>query len=132
MKFFLTLLLVALITWGGWHFWSYINHKMSAMKAEERGESGPAPGKLPGMSAEMESSYEEAKRGGAETLARWLNRHRDQIRDPRLADIEMDYVVLVGRTNQAEARRVLDGIRLRVKPPSPAYRRFQQLDKAYH
>lgn len=131
MKFFLTVLLIALVAWGAWQFWSYTSRKMAQIKAEERGESAPAPGKLPGMPAELEPSYEEAKRGGAASVAKWLNQHRGQIRDPRLADIEMDYVVLVGRTNQAEARRVLGNIKSRINPSSPAYRRFQQLEKAY-
>lgn len=131
MKFVLTVLLLALIAWGGWHFWSYTSRKMSEVKTDEGSETTHAPGKLPGMAAALESSYDSAKRAGADSLARWLNQHRAEIRDPRLAEIELDYVVLVGPTSQAEARRVLNGLRARLKPSSPVYKRFEQLDKAY-
>jgi hypothetical protein len=131
MRQVLTVLLVAGLAWFGWRFYGYFNQKMAENTPPAPGTVQTAPGKLPGMPAELETSLEAARRGGVESLRNWLGQHWQEVHDPRLADIEMDYVVLAGRSNPAEARRVLDGLRERLRPASPAYKRFQQLAKAY-
>lgn len=132
MKIVLAILILVALAWGGLKFSNFVSGRMTEMKEQDRGGATTAPGKLPGMAAELEESLDSARRGGVESLANWLRLHRHEVNDPRLADIEMDYAVLAGGSNPAEARRVLDGIRARIKPSSRAYKRFQQLDKAYH
>ena len=131
LKQILTVIFIAIAVYVGIKFSAYFQKRLQ--EAEQKTEGPPlyAPGKLPGLPAELEPAYEEAKAHGLDGLREFLRQHRPEIEDPRLADIQMDYVVLVGRDNPAEARRVLDDIRQRLGPTSSAYKRFQQLQQVY-
>jgi hypothetical protein len=131
MRHFLTVVLVAALVWLGWKFSHYFKAKIGDDNAPRENANAPAPGKMRGLPASLEPSLAEAKRGGPEGLRQWLRQHANDVQDPRLTDIELDYVVLVGRSTPAEARRVLDDIKGRIAKTSPAYKRFEQLDKAY-
>lgn len=126
----LTVLLVAVVVWFGLKFSRYAKQKIGETPVQMDGEA-PAAGKLPGMIASLEPTYETAKRDGAEGVARFLKQHSSEIRDPRLADLQLDYVLLVGSSNQAEAKRVLALIEARITPRSPVFKRFEQLRKSY-
>jgi hypothetical protein len=131
MRHVLTVLLVAVVLWLGWKFNHYAKARIRSKPAAEEGSEAAAAGKMRGMAAALEPAYEDAKRGGGENLWKWIEQHRADLRDPRLADIELDYVVLVGSSNPAEARRVLATLKARLAPTSPVYKRLQQLEKAY-
>jgi len=131
LKQILTVIFIAIAVYIGVKFNAYFRKSMQ--QAEQKAEGPPryAPGKLPGLAAELEPAYEDAKKRGLEGLREFLGKHRAEIEDPRLADIQMDYAVLAGRANPDEARRVLADIRPRLAPTSPAYKRFEQLQKVY-
>jgi hypothetical protein len=131
MKQFLTVLMVGAIIWLGLMFKDYVDGSLKKSKQQTEGPLETAPGKAPGMPIQLEESLELAKKGGPDGLRNWLRQHRAEAQDPRLADIDMDYVVLVGITDPKEARRVLNAVGQRIKPGSPVYKRFEQLDKAY-
>jgi hypothetical protein len=131
MRQFLTVVLVLALVWLGWKFSHYAQEKIGTHPNRQDSAEAPAPGKLPGMAASLEPGYEAAKREGAEGVRKWLAQHQSDIGEPRLTDIELDYVLLVGRSNVAEAKRVLAEIKPRLKPTSPVYRRFEQLNKTY-
>lgn len=129
LKFFLSAVIIGAVLYFGLQFRDYANQKM---KEGNRSASAKyAPGKLPGLPAEFEASFEDAKRKGPDGLRDWLRLRRSEIGEPRLTEIELDYVVLAGLGSPAEARRVLNGIKQRITPQSPLYKRFQQLDRAY-
>jgi hypothetical protein len=130
MRHVLTILLIVAAIGGVMKFLNFA--KKSAAEGENRDAvQRYAPGKLPGLPAELEASLAAAQQEGAAGLRRWLYQHRTEISEPRLTEIELDYVVLVGRNSAAEARSVLNLIKPRLKPDHPLYKRFQQLDKAY-
>lgn len=131
MRQFLTIVLIAAALWGGLKFRDYYRGEMAKSQEKMDGPPRTAPGKLPGLEPSLEPSLEEAKHKGPEGLRDWLKVHRQDVSEPRLTDIELDYVLLSGRTNPSEARRVLNVIKQRIGPDSAAYKRFQQLDKAY-
>lgn len=128
LRHFLSLAIIALLVWGGIRFNAY----WQSVKA--RNEAKPslyAPGTVPGLPAELEASLAEARRGGAEGVKDWLRLHRARVTDPRLAEIDLDYVVLVGPSRPAEARRVLDAVQQRTPTNSPVYPRLRLLDQRY-
>jgi hypothetical protein len=130
MRQFLTVVLVFAAVWAGWRFVHYVQGEMRSH--EQRDTSGRyAPGKLPGLPAELEGGLAAAQAEGPAALQRWLAVHRAEIAEPRLTEIELDYVVLAGRTSAAEARRVLDQIGARIARTHPLYRRFEPLNAAY-
>jgi len=130
MRQVLTVVLVVAAIWVGLRF---VNFAKSEVAKNERPDSSQryAPGKLRGLPAELEASLAAAQGEGANAFRRWMARHRSEIAEPRLTEIELDFVVLTGRTSGAEARGVLNLIKQRIKPDHPQYKRFQQLDDAY-
>lgn len=131
LKQILTVIFIAIAIYVGIKCSNYFQRRMQEAQQKAEGPPRYAPGKLPGLAAELEPAYEDAKKRGLEGLREFLGRHRSEIEDPRLADIQMDYAVLAGRTNPAEARRVLADIRPRLAATSRAYKRFEQLEKVY-
>jgi len=89
------------------------------------------PEELPGLPASLESSLETARNAGADGLGAFLNQYRHAIRDPRLAEIELDYVVLVSHKNSVEARYVFNTVQQRTRESSPLFARVNKLKAAY-
>lgn len=130
LKFFLSAVIIGVVLYFGLQFRDYANQKRKEGTSSQSAAKY-APGKLPGLPAEFEASFEEAKRRGPDGLRDWLRVRRPEIAEPRLTEIELDYVVLAGRGNPTEARRTLNSIKQRITPQSPLHKRFQQLDQAY-
>lgn len=86
---------------------------------------------LPGLPQSLESSFMNAKRGGAKTLKFWIMQNRKRIGDPRLADIELDYVVLVAREDIVEAKRMFARVKQRIDATSPVYSRLKALEPTF-
>jgi hypothetical protein len=142
MKQFLTIVVlggVLYLVYRGSNAWRDFSQKQKAADRQRMGlpaEPTPAqPAKLPGMNptyeASLEKSLETAKNGGAAALKSWLTQYRVYVNDPRLADIELDYVLLVSRTDLAEAKRVFADVKRRTPPTSPIHERLNRLAKTF-
>lgn len=100
-------------------------------KKEHAAEQGiPADG-LTGLPANFEPSLATAEAQGPAALKVWLARYSSYIQDPKLAAIQLDYVVMVGRTDPAEAKRVFHAVKARIPKTSPVYPRVQKLDSTF-
>ncbi len=106
------------------------NYRESLPNATEQAEPEPIL-EIPGLPESMEASLEKAQNKGHAALETWLKQYRNFIREPRLSDIELDYVIMVGRVNPPEARRLFAEIQKRNGPNSPLYERIQSLEKTY-
>ena len=93
--------------------------------------SQPASTTLPGLPPTLETPLQAAHKQGAEGLRNFLNRYRYTIQDPRLAAIELDYVVLVSLHDPAEAKRVFKSVQQRTPTWSPIHARIKNLEKNY-
>ena len=129
MKIFIALFIIGGIAFGGWKIWDYWKEK----EAEELRLNNPEvkPERLAGLPFQLEDSLTKAHQGGAKTLKAWLDAYGRSVKDPRLASIELDYVLLIGRENPAEARRVFADVKKRTPPNSPIYPRVKQLEATY-
>lgn len=130
MRQVLTVVLILAVIWAVVKFFNFAKTEVARHEQVDTARRS-APGKLPGLPAELEDSLAAAQREGANAFRRWIAQHRAQIGEPRLTEIELDFVVLTGRTNPGEARGVLNLVKQRIKPDHPQYKRFQQLDRAY-
>ncbi|MBL9126205.1 MAG: hypothetical protein JNL97_01100 [Verrucomicrobiales bacterium] len=86
---------------------------------------------LPGLPQALESSLAQAQQQGAEELGKWLKAWSKQVQDPRLAWIELDYVVLLNLKDHKAARERFLHVKSRIPPGSPVYDRILKLDSAY-
>jgi len=101
--------------------------KQQKEEAAAKAANGPADG-IEGMPSHFEPSLQAAQAQGAPALKVWLERYASYIQDPKLAAIQLDYVVLVSRSNPAEAKRIFQAVKQRVPKNSPVYDRVKRLD----
>jgi hypothetical protein len=86
---------------------------------------------LTGLPPSLEPALQAAQKQGASGLRDFLNRYRFSIQDPKLAAIELDYVVLVSLQDPAEARRVFKTVQARTPTWSPLHERIKSLEKNF-
>ncbi len=118
-KFILTIVCIALIFLGGWMLhkeWSKYSSGADIKEDEAAAGLVVNPQSLPGMPNGLEQSYSMAEQAGVTGLKNWLKMYGDSVQDPRRAWIELDYMVLIARTDPAEAKK---------------YPRIRQLAKTY-
>ena len=86
---------------------------------------------LPGLPPYLETSLSQAQQQGVEELGKWLKSWSKQVQDPRLAWIELDYIVLLNLKDHKAARERFHQVKARISPGSPVFERIQKLDSAY-
>ncbi len=86
---------------------------------------------LPGLPPHLEASLLTAQQAGLEELGKWLRTWSRQVQDPRLAWIELDYVVLLNLKDRKAAIEKFDQVRARVPADSPVAERIRKLEPAY-
>ena len=128
MKPFIVIFIVVGIVFGGWKIWDY----WKAKETEEAQQNNPVKTEeLAGLPYQLKDSLAKAQAGGSKTLKAWLDHYGKSVQDPRLAAIQLDYVLLVGRENPAEARRIFADVQKRTPANSPVYPRVKQLESTY-
>lgn len=134
MKALIAILIIVGAAYGGWQIYSYWvdtkakhNAKEPAAAAQPQVDGSQLPGLPPTLEGPLAAAYGQ----GASGLRPFLTRYGKTISDPRLASIEMDYVVLVARENPGEAKKVFARVKQRTPSPSPVYPRVKQLEKTY-
>jgi len=134
MKVLIAILLIVGAIIGGWKLLEYWDDVEKDREAKQQAANVQIePKSLPGLPYQLEGPLEEAYKKGAPGLKEWLEKAKrsPQIQDPRLAWIELDYVVQVSRSNPAEAKRVFADVKQRTPANSPIYRRIKALEKTY-
>jgi len=136
MKFLIVLVIIMAVFGLG----RAILHRYQDVEREaipRPGQSAPAEPKAPavstleGMPANLEPALAAAQKQGAAGLRTFLGNYERSIRDPRLADIELDYVVLLSRQDPGEAKRVFEAIKARITTSSPVYARIKKLENTF-
>ncbi len=91
------------------------------------------PASLAGMDRGLETLYSEAQAKGFAGLRDFLQTYRGTpyLTDPKLAWIELDYVVLQATRDAAEARKTFNQVKGRLKPNSPVYLRMKDLEASF-
>jgi len=134
MKGFITILIIVGAIFDGWKLFDYWDETTRERETKQQAaNSGLDPKQLPGLPPQLEGPLEEAYKKGAPGLKEWLEKSKraPQIKDPRLAWIELDYVVLITHDNPLEAKRVFARVKQRTSPQSPVYPRIKALEKTY-
>ncbi len=118
---------------AGVRFAAYYKEVDQKVEAQNNWNAPPEPvyNADPGMPATLEPLLEKAKAKGAGELKKWLDQYRAHVKEPRLSEIELDYVILVGRSDPPEARRVFGQVQQRNGADSPIAERINKLAKTY-
>jgi hypothetical protein len=135
MKALIAISIIVAAAMGGWEIYSYwldVKEKERQKHQQTEVVQQQVTGtQLPGMVSQLEPLLETAQRQGAAGLRQFLIKYGKTIADPRLASIELDYVVLVAIDNPAEARKTYARVKQRLNRESPVYPRVKQLEKTY-
>jgi hypothetical protein len=131
MKFIIGAVIVIGLAVGGWNFYHYYQKFEDKTDSQPAVAAPPSGDSLPGMPQTLEPTLEAARQRGAKGLHDFLTVYGRNISDPRLASIELDYVLLVAQSDPAEARKVFARVKKRTTSDSPVYPRVQQLEKTY-
>jgi len=133
MKFLITALVVLGLSIGAWQVYQFWGKYRGSDTASETAAPPPQINgdSLPGMPQSLEQTYQASRQRGITGLRDFLKEYGNSVSDPRLASIQLDYVLLVAPGNPAEARRVFALVKNRTQPDSPVYPRVQQLEKTY-
>jgi len=128
----LVVLVVGVMVWNLWNYWGEVNRQREAReKAATTGTVSPTH--LPGLPPQLEAGLEQAQKSGAAGLKLWLQTYKRSplVKDPRLAWIELDYVVALSGEDPVEAKKLFAEIKKRTPPDSPVYPRIKALEKTY-
>jgi hypothetical protein len=135
MKALIALFLLLLAFWLGKHLYlSYQAIDKRQPNSEQNTAAQPPPSassSLPGLPPSLETSLSIAEKNGAAGLGAWLKQNRIYVQDPRLAAIELDYVLLISHQDPAEARRIFKQVQDRTPTFSPVYERVKRLEKTF-
>jgi len=137
----LKLLFVVLIAWviymitlffkDEWNQAEEEYDKKQVEKIDYHSEPTDYNGFHPDYADQLEASLERAKSDGSAALKQWLTLYRRYVHDPRLAEIELDYVVMVSGESPGEAREVFAKVNARIGTESPAHERVRKLSATY-
>ena len=127
----LIIVAVVFVVYKGWDYWETVNKQREAQKQADYTQIDPRS--LPGVPYNAENALQEAYNKGTVALKEWIDNAKRSplISDPRLAWIELDYVVRVAREDPVQARKVFAEVKKRTPPDSPVYRRIKELEKTY-
>jgi hypothetical protein len=126
----LILLVVVLTVWKLWEYWDRVETNKD--RAEREAKKQVDPHSLAGLEWKFEDSLQKAMdQKDPAALKAWLDKHSRIVQDPRLAWIELDYVMLIAPQNPLEAKKVYHAVKERTPPESPVYKRVKSLEKTY-
>jgi hypothetical protein len=127
------ILIIALVCYGGYELfqvWDKFDTDKD-LKEKEAAANHIVPEQLQGMPEGLQPTYDIAVKNGAVGIRKWLKAYGAKVQDPRLAWIELDYVVVVSHDDPVEAKKVFEDVKARTPQSSPVYSRIKQLSKTY-
>jgi hypothetical protein len=132
MKPLIAIAIVVAALFVGWKMLDYWDQTAQERESKRQAANTQIdPRSLEGVPYQLEGPLDEAYKKGATGLKDWIEKAKrsPQIKDPRLAWIELDYALKVAPSNPLEAKRVFAGVRDRTTPQSPIYPRVKALEK---
>jgi len=135
MKIVIALIIVLVACFLGYTLWDQWREVNEQKRAAQEAATGADidPKKLPGLPPQLEFKLDEAQRGGLARFKAFIDglKQLKDVKDPRLAWIELDYVVMLSHSNPVEAKKLFWEIKKRTPENSPIYPRIRTLEKTY-
>ncbi len=135
MKALISILIVLAVGFGAFRIYDHWEKVKERRVLEDRAAKGADinPDQLPGLPWQLVQKYEEVRKTDAQTVGRFIESIRKfpDVKDPRLAWIELDYVVMLTATDPILARKTFQAVKKRTPADSPIYPRIKTLEKNY-
>jgi hypothetical protein len=130
----ISLVIIVVVLWGGWELWLYydrLNRNQETAEEQEAAAKNINGDELPGMPYNLQAAYAAAVQQGPLAVKEWLDHYGSVVKDPRLAWIQLDYLVSIARDQPGEARRIFAEVESRMPADSPVHYRIKQLEPTY-
>ncbi len=135
MKAAISILVIIIVAVGGYKLWEYWDRVSQEKEQTEKTADGSdiKEYQLGGMTYELDQRYAAAKQKGAPAIKDFLDAYRNapKFEDPRKAWIELDYVLLITRSDPLEAKRIFLDVKQRIPTNSVIYPRIRAMSKTY-
>lgn len=135
MKAAISILLVIGFIFGIYKLWEYWDNvdRMRVQTIEQAEKEAIRGESLPGLPPALEADLNKAKAEGPKATKAFIERIKKspKVSDPRLAWIELDYVLAVSLQDPVEAKRTFHEVKQRITADSPVYKRMKELEKTY-
>ena len=133
MKPFVAILIIAAVIFVGWRIFDYYGKVNSGTAEQSAATAKINPDRLPGLPYQLDPRLREAQAAGPVAFKAFIDslKNYPDVKDPRLAWIELDYVVMITRDNPQEAKRIFAEVKDRTAPTSPVWQRVHDLEKSY-
>lgn len=128
----LILLAVGLVSYKVWEHWEQAKERRILEEKAARG-ADIDPESLTGLPFQLKQKLDDAQQAGPDTFKRFIDsiKRFPDVKDPRLAWIELDYVVMVSQSNPVEAKKIFFEVKKRTPADSPIMPRIKALEKTY-
>src|SRR5262245_18766108 len=117
MKTLIGILIALLVGFAAYKIYEHWNAVKERKVLEERIAKGADidPESVPGMPYQLIPKLQEAQRGGPEVFKRFLDECKrfPDVKDPRLAWIELDYDVMISSKDPVEAKKIFAEVKKR-------------------
>jgi hypothetical protein len=133
MKPLLAVLIVLGVGFVGWRLFDYYGKVEAGKAAQNEAPKEIDPNRLPGLPYQLDQKLREAQTAGPATFKAFIEslRQYPDVKDPRLAWIELEYVLMISPTDPVEAKKRFAQIKTRTPPDSPIIPRIRALEKTY-
>ena len=109
MKILISILIVLAVGVGGYKLWEHWNavKEEGALARKAAAGADINPDNLPGLPHQLQYKVREAQQAGPETFKRFIDscKRFPDVKDPRLAWMELDYMVMISSTDPVAASR---------------------------
>ena len=133
IKGLITILIVVGVVFGGYKLWEYWENVENEREKDKNPPAQLSPERLQGLPPKLEPSLQQAEKGGPKALKAWLDQYKRTgvVKDPRLAWIELGYIVMITKDDPIEAKKIFGEVKQRTPPDSPVNERIKTLEKNY-
>ena len=135
MKVSIGILISLVVLIGGYKLFEHWEAVKERRVLEERAARSADidPENLPGLPGQLRQKLRDAQQAGPASVKNFIEycKRLPDVKDPRLAWIQLDYVVMITSTDPVEAKKIFHEVKQRTPPDSPIVPRIKSMEKNY-
>jgi hypothetical protein len=135
MKALIGVLITLVVGIGGYKLYEHWEAVRDRRVLEEKAARSADinPDNLPGLPWELVQKLRDAQQAGPASVKNFIEycKRVPDVKDPRLAWIELDYAVMITSTDPVEAKKIFHAVKKRTLEDSPIQPRLKAMAKNY-
>jgi hypothetical protein len=135
MKVLIGILIALAVVIGAYKLFEHWEAVKERRVLEEKMAKGADinPDQLPGLPWQLVQKLRDAQQAGPASVKNFIDycKRVSEVKDPRLAWIELDYVIMITSTDPVEAKKIFQAVKKRTPEDSPIQPRLKAMAKNY-